>query len=83
MAELKSVKDDYIIMDHLIHDKMSSGEEVILLPITRYDNILGAPRVVTSLDDFVPAPFFMYAQDEVELDSFTLVDMFGSSFENV
>lgn len=77
----KPALNDYAIMDHLIHDKLSSGEEVILLPITRYDNILGSPKVVTDLNEFIAAPFFLYVKDEVEMDAETLGLMIGVSFD--
>ena len=33
--------------DILIHGKPSDREEILGFPITRYDNIVGAPAVVT------------------------------------
>ena len=56
---------------------MDGGEEVILFPITRYENILGAPKVVDNLEDFVGAPFFFYQTDEVEVSDDVIDSLLG------
>lgn len=63
--------------DQLMHGKADGGEEVILFPITRYENILGSPKIVTDLDAFVGAPFFFYGTDTVEVDDDALDKMLG------
>lgn len=82
MATEKSA-NDYVVMDHLIHDKLSSGEEVILLPITKYDNVIGAPGVISDLNELIAAPFSLYAQDEVEISSDLLEEITGIQASNI
>lgn len=67
MADIAAQSKTYNVADHLIHGKSDNGEEVILLPYTRYDNVMGAPRVVSTYDDYIPAPFFFLKTDEVDL----------------
>lgn len=69
MADTSTQAKTYNVADQLIHGKSDNGEEVILLPITRYDNVMGAPRVVSSYEDYIPAPFFFLKTDEVDLSA--------------
>ena len=66
MADTKAT-ENAVWTDQLMHGKTDGGEEVILFPITRYENVLGSPKVVDDLDSFVGAPFFFYQADEVEV----------------
>lgn len=61
--------------DQLIHTKVG-GEEIIAFPYTRYQNILGSPKVETSLEAAY-APFFFFQTDEVELDEVDVDAMVG------
>ena len=70
---------DYLCYDHLIHVQLSDGTETILFPITRYDTLLGSPKVVTDMNTFNGAPFFFYQTDEVDVDRATLEQMIGIS----
>lgn len=51
------------VHDILLHLKENEGvSEAIILPYTRYDNVLNRPRVISSVDDGVNgAPFNLYA----------------------
>ena len=67
------------LSDILIHDKMSDGTETIMFPITRYDNIMGSPKIVSDLTTFHGAPFFFYAADTVEINDDELNALIGIS----
>jgi hypothetical protein len=75
--EAKTSAASYTMVDHLMHGKMENGEEVILFPITRFDNLLGAPQIVTDMDKFAGAPFFFYTTDTVEVTSATIEELTG------
>ena len=75
---------NYIINDTLLHTKNGKGEEVIDFPFTRYDNVLGAPRFVPTIENyngvgraFPGAPFFFYCTDTVEVDDDKVEAMLG------
>ena len=70
---------DYQYYDHLIHDRLSDGSEVILFPITRYEALMGAPKVVEDMETFHGAPFFFYQTDEVDVDRALIEQMIGIS----
>ena len=57
------------IYDTLLHDKDSDKTERIILPITRYDNVLNAPRVIDNIDTANGAPFLLLATDIEMLSS--------------
>ena len=73
MADLSSYK----LTDHLMHVKTAEGEEMIAFPFTRYDNVLGSPKIVTDLTTFKGAPFFFYQTDEVEVDDSVVNTLIG------
>ena len=75
---------NYIINDVLQHTKNGRGEEVFVFPYTRYDNILGAPRFVATIENyhgvgrsFPGAPFFFYCTDTVDIDDNVVEAMLG------
>lgn len=55
--------------DSILHVKDSDRTERILFPVTRYENILGAPRVIDDIETTTAfgAPFLFLKVDEVEL----------------
>ena len=46
------------VSDTLLHIKDSDTTENVILPITRYDNVMNSPRVVTDGDN-IGAPFVL------------------------
>lgn len=52
--------------DTLLHVKDSDKSEHIVLPITRYANVLNAPRIVTQTNAAFGAPFCIYVTGETE-----------------
>jgi hypothetical protein len=55
--------------DVIMHSKDNNGEERLVLPVTRYKNILNAPRMVTDLDTTITSPFVIYAESAEELST--------------
>lgn len=53
--------------DYLLHGKDSDRTERIILPITRYGNILSAPSVVTEDIEVNGAPFHLLKTGTVKL----------------
>ena len=53
--------------DILLHGKPSEKDEYLGFPITRYQNIIGAPSLVTASTIKGSAPFQLLKTDEVEL----------------
>jgi hypothetical protein len=66
---------EYKTYNHLQHNKTGSGEDVITFPYTRYENVLGAPKLVTDIESFPGAPFFLYQTDSVDVDETLLKNM--------
>lgn len=57
------------VTDYLMHEQNSDLTEKILLPITRYKNVLNAPQVVRSINSVKGAPFLLYQTETEELDT--------------
>lgn len=55
------------VTDLLMHGKDSDRTERILLPITRYGNILNAPNVVSEDLETRGAPFHLLETDSIEM----------------
>lgn len=53
--------------DILIHGKPSEKEEYLGFPITRYQNLVGAPSLVTASTIKSSAPFQLLHIDDVEM----------------
>lgn len=70
---------EYRTYNHLQHNKTGTGEDVIIFPITRYENVLGAPKLVTDINSFPGAPFFLYQTDTVDVDESVLKAMLKQS----
>lgn len=57
---------DYIpasVSDVLLHDKDSDRTERVVMPITRYKNVLNAPNVVNTTNELRGAPFLLLATE--------------------
>lgn len=57
------------VSDTLLHEKSSDKTERVILPITRYNNVLNAPKVVTNVDSVKGAPFVLYATESETLST--------------
>ena len=57
------------VSDTLLHDKISDQEEKVILPITRYRNVLNAPKVVTTPNAAKGTPFALYATETETLST--------------
>ena len=57
------------VSDILLHDKNSDNTEKVILPITRYDNVLNAPNLVTNSNAVKGAPFLIYSTDTETLST--------------
>lgn len=66
--------------DVLLHGKPSDREEILGFPITRYDNIVGSPSVVTPQTLKGSAPFQLLRTDSVDLSISTIRQMCGDIF---
>lgn len=51
------------VSDTLLHDKDSDRTERVILPITRYVNVLNSPKVVENGGEILGAPFSLIATD--------------------
>lgn len=69
-----------VMGDNLLHGKTSTGEECIVFPITRYENVLGSPKMISSIDELHGSPFVLYNTDDVDVDIDTLTILFGDIF---
>ena len=61
------IKIPKTIADVLLHVKTSDLTERVIMPVTRYDNVLCAPRVVTEEIEREGAPFNLLQVDTEEL----------------
>lgn len=57
------------VSDTLLHEKDSDRTERVILPITRYKNVLNAPTVVTNPSSVKGAPFVIYTTGEETLNT--------------
>ena len=51
------------VTDTLLHTKVSENEERVILPFTRYANVMNAPRVVKDGKDALGAPYAFLETD--------------------
>lgn len=56
------------VQDVIMHTKTDNQTEEIVLPVTRYDNVLNAPHLVETSEAHPGAPFHLLETDEEELD---------------
>lgn len=64
------------VSDSLLHIKNSDTTENVILPITRYDNVMNSPRVVTDGDN-IGAPFVLLKTGEETISIETLRKLCG------
>lgn len=55
------------VSDTLLHEKETDDTERVILPITRYKNVLNSPNVVKSPSAIKGAPFLLYQEGFEEL----------------
>lgn len=67
----------YSVSDHILHGKDSDRTERIILPITRYDNVLCAPRVITNSFEHSGAPFYLMRTDKVDVSDTEIRRLLG------
>ena len=53
------------------------NEERIVFPITRYDNVLNAPKVTDDPSKAENSEFILMTSEESEVDSNTIYDLIG------
>ena len=51
------------VSDVLLHEKDTDRTEKVVMPITRYKNVLNAPNIVTTANDVKGAPFVLLETD--------------------
>lgn len=64
------------VSDSLLHIKNSDTTESVILPITRYANVMNSPRVVTDGDN-IGAPFVLLQTDTEYISIETLRKLCG------
>lgn len=67
------------VTDTLLHVKDSDRTERIILPYTKYDNILSAPTVVEDTDSRPGAPFLLLQTSTVTLTDDELNELLNRS----
>ena len=55
------------VSDVLLHEKDTDRTEKVVMPITRYKNVLNAPNIVTTANDVKGAPFVLLETDTESL----------------
>lgn len=56
------------VSDNLLHVKDTDGTEKVILPVTRYKNVMNAPKIVNNPYSTEGAPFSLYITGEEQLD---------------
>ena len=57
------------VSDVLLHNRDSDRTENVVLPVTRYRNVMNAPKVITDVSAVNGAPFTLLATDTEVLDT--------------
>lgn len=65
------------VSDTLLHIKETDRTERVILPITRYENVLSAPTVVTDVDEVYGAPFLILETGEEKVSAETIRTLCG------
>lgn len=55
------------LVDTLLHLRDTDRTEAIVFPITRYQNLLNAPQVVTDISESPGAPFLLMRTGKVDV----------------
>lgn len=58
--------------DVVLHHKDERGIERIIFPVTRYNDILNAPKLVDDVSTSIGAPFLLYQTDTVTISEDTI-----------
>lgn len=66
------------VSDTLLHEQDSDRTERVILPITRYRNVLNAPDLVTDGNAVKGAPFVILAMDTETLDTSEIRELVGA-----
>lgn len=66
------------VSDTLLHEQDSDRTERVILPITRYRNVLNAPTLVTDGNAVKGAPFLLLAMDSETIDTSQLRELVGT-----
>jgi len=64
--------------DTLLHAKDPDGTERIIFPITRYNDVMHAPKVTSDLNSSHDAPFLLLKENSVEIDEEELHELCNS-----
>ena len=56
------------VQDAILHVKTSDSEEIVL-PVTRYDNVMNSPHLVETAEARPGAPFHLLETDSETLDA--------------
>ena len=57
------------VSDVLLHNRDSDRTENVLLPFTRYKNVMNAPKLITDISGVNGAPFTLLATDREVLNT--------------
>ena len=57
------------VSDVIMHTKTDTQEEVVVLPVTRYDNVMNSPHVIETAEAHPGAPFHLFITGEEEMTS--------------
>lgn len=66
-----------VITDNFLHIRNEDGEEGIIFPITRYDNIMGRPTIITDANDLRGSDFSLLVTEEVEVTAEEANEFYG------
>jgi hypothetical protein len=81
MAQPKA-KNNYNVVDMVLHGKNADNEDIIVLPTTRYENIMGRIEVVTDMSKYGGGSLFFYKKDSVDVSKPVLQTMIGNIFNS-
>lgn len=65
------------VSDVLLHDKNTDRTERVIMPITRYKNVLNAPALVKSAQSLKGAPFLLLQTGTETLSTADLRNLVG------
>lgn len=57
------------VSDVLLHNRDSDRTEKVILPVTRYKNVMNAPKVINDISSSNGAPFTLLATETEVLDT--------------
>ena len=73
----KSNMNDAILHVKTKSDTDPNGNQDFVFPVTRYDNVMGRPRVATELLTVYGAPFVFFDEGEVDISDEEYDMLFG------